>query len=214
MRVIGWACLEWLLAVCAVGATLWRDSRSRPEAGMRRSYRTAIEKDIEEHLSDLEQRGARVFHGLHLGGMKLEHVVISSQGIYVVEVRNWRRTWDTATIHLYGDQSMRLAVPPDSNAARQMGTAVHWLERFLAGNMEKSPSVRGVVVFPRGWPAQAPAKASDHGVVCLSDPKSLPSFIKRQPQVLDARTVKLAAAHLSRYLRDPMPRLLPRVTSR
>lgn len=199
-----------MLAVGAVGATLWRSARLRRETGMRRLYRAAIEMNLAEQLTELQQRGARVFHDVHIGGRNLDHVVISTHGIYVVEVRNWRRPWDTATIHLYGDQSIRMAVPPDSNPARQVGSAVQWLERFFAESMGKSPSVRGVVVFPRAWAAQS----SVEGVACLMDHKSLPSFIKRQPQLIDARTVKLAAAHLSRYLRDPLPRLLPKATSR
>jgi hypothetical protein len=199
-----------LLAVCAVAAAWWHRSRLRREAGLRKQYGVAIEKTFAEHLAELQQRGGRVFHDVHIGGMNLDHVVISAHGIYVVEARTWHKPWDTAAIQIYGEHSIRVDVAPDSNPARQVGRAVLLLEQFFLEAMGKSPPVRGVVVFPRAWATQSSA----HGVACLSDPKSLPSFIKRQPQVLDARTVKMAALNLSRYLRLPVPRLLPQVTSR
>lgn len=202
--------LYTLLAVCAVVAALGRNSRVRHEISVRRLYRTALERNVAEHLDELRQRGARVFNDVHIGGKNVDHVVICTHGIYVIEAKTWQKPWDTATIQLYGEQAIHVDVAPDSNPARQVSNAAHWLKGFFGEVMGNSPSVRGVVVYPRAW---AP-HASSQGVVCLIDSKSLPSFIKRQPQVLDARTVKTAAAHLSRHLRDPMPRLLPKVTSR
>jgi hypothetical protein len=199
-----------LLAACALLAAFWRGSRLRRTVGMRRVQRVAIERNIAEHLEDLRQRGARIFNDVHIGVRNVDHVVLSTHGIYVIEAKTWQKPWDTATIQLYGEQTIRVDVAPDCNAVRPVGSAAQWLEGFFGEVMDNAPSVRGVVVFPRAW---APL-ASAQGVVCLIDPKTLPSFIRRQPQVLDARTVKTAAAHLSRHLRQPMPRLLPKATSR
>jgi hypothetical protein len=202
--------LYTLLAVCAVVAALGRNSRVRHEISVRRLYRTALERNVAEHLDELRQRGARVFNDVHIGGKNVDHVVICTHGIYVIEAKTWQKPWDTATIQLYGEQAIHVDVAPDCNPVRQASSAARWLEGFFDEAMDRPATVRGVVVFPRAWVPQASAQ----GVVCLSDPKTLPSFIRRQPQVLDARTVKTAAAYLSRHLRDPVPRALPKVTSR
>ncbi len=199
-----------LLAACAVAAALWRGSRVRLENGLHRLQRVAPAKSVAEHLDELKPRGAEVFHDVQVDGINLDHLVICTHGIYAVEVNRWKKPWDTATIHLIGGDAIRVDVAPECNPTRQVGRATRWLERFFAEAMGNAPSVCGVLVLPRAWVAPA----ATPGVVCVSDPKALPAFIKRQPVALDARMVHLASVHLSRYLHRPVPRLLPRVTSR
>jgi hypothetical protein len=62
--------------------------------------------------------------------------------------------------------------------------------------------VRGVVVFP-GWFVE---QRGQRGDVWVLEPKALPAFIERAPEMIAASDVALAADHLSRYVRSRVER--------
>jgi hypothetical protein len=68
----------------------------------------------------------------------------------------------------------------------------------LEATTGKKFSVRGVVVFP-GWFIE---QRAPRGPVWVLEPKALPAFIEKEPELVAPSDVALAAFHLSRYIRS------------
>lgn len=156
------------------------------------------ERCVGQFLERLREEGGQVFHDVPAGGFNLDHVVLSTHGIYAVETKTWTKPWPKATITVNGDQLLKAGRKPDRNPMDQAAGAARWLEGLLAESTGKQFSVRGVVVFPRWWIEQR----SPRGAVWVLEPKALPEFIRRQPETIHPTDVALASSHLSRYVRS------------
>ena len=52
------------------------------------------EREVAEVLDWLKQDGAQVIHDLPTSKSNIDHVVISTRGIYVMETKNWKQSTD------------------------------------------------------------------------------------------------------------------------
>jgi hypothetical protein len=90
---------------------------------------------------------------------------------------------------------------PDRDPIQQVQAGARWLARVLEESTGKRFHVRGVVVFP-GWFVEPMSAAwRSASLPWVLEPKALPKFIQHQPQYLAREDVRLAAYHLSRYVR-------------
>ena len=87
---------------------------------------------------------------------------------------------------------------PDRDPVIQAKAQATWLRNLLAESTGKSFDVFPVPLFPGWFTEQPPASLRPLWVL---EPKALPSFIEREPPRLAAAESKLAAYHLSRYIR-------------
>lgn len=160
------------------------------------------ERAVGQYLEQLRESGARVFHDIVGNGFNLDHVVLTTQGIFVVETKTWRKpSRGEAHITFDGTQVLAAGHKPDRDPVRQVVTQAAWLRELLKESTGKAFPVKPVIVFP-GWFVEAAAtgSAKRHGVRLLN-PKALPSFIAAEPDQCGVEEVKLAAYHLSRYIR-------------
>jgi len=157
------------------------------------------ERAVGQFLERLRVDGARIFHDIPGDGFSLDHVVISTHGLFVIETKTWskRSPDDRATFD--GTRLLVGGRTPSRDPIRQVRAASDWLGRTLEESTGKRLPVRGVVVFP-GWfvePMTADAKRD----VWVLEPKALPAFIDREPRLLSDADVALAAFHLGRHVR-------------
>lgn len=186
-----------VMAAIAVTVAVWRISGIRHRVRRLRLGRDG-ERCVGQFLERLRDGGGQVFHDIPGECFNLDHVVISSHGIYAIETKTVSKPWSQATVTVEGD-SLRIAGRiPDRNPIEQATAAAQWLERLLEKSTGKQFSVRGVVVFP-GWYVE---QRSPHGTVWVLEPKALPAFIEQEPALITPANVALAAFHLSRYVRS------------
>lgn len=158
------------------------------------------ERVVGQFLEQLRQEGARVFHDIQGDGFNLDHVVIASQGIFVVETKTWSKPKRDSKIRVEEGRILKNGFPISPNPLEQAAAAAGWLSRLLKDSTGKTLLVRGVVVFP-GWFVE-PMDEITRGAVWVLEPKALPSFIQHEPIRLHDSDVALAAFHLSRYIRN------------
>jgi hypothetical protein len=90
---------------------------------------------------------------------------------------------------------------PDRDPVGEVQAKTCWLARLLADSTGKRFAVKGVVVFP-GWFVEPMSAAwPSAGLPWVLEPKALPTFIECEPERFAAEDVRLAAYHLSRYVR-------------
>lgn len=156
------------------------------------------EKIVAEQLECMREQGAQVFHDVPGDGFNLDHVVISTHGIYTIETKTRTKPSSRARVVVDGDRLTVAGYAPDRNPIEQVTAAARWLEKRLQASTGKRFFARGVVVFP-GWFVE---QRGQRGDVWVLEPKALPAFIKNAPAMLGPADVALAADHLSRYVRS------------
>jgi hypothetical protein len=160
------------------------------------------ERAVGQFLERLREDGAQVFHDIPGEGpaaaFNLDHVVISTHGIYAIETKTWSKPWPEAKVVVEGDALTVAGQAPVRNPIVQVAAAAKWLEKKLQESTGKRFFARGVVVFP-GWFVEQRGPTGD---VWVLEPKMLPGFIRNARTMLAPVDVALAAFHLSRYVRS------------
>jgi hypothetical protein len=186
-----------VLAAVAVIFAAWRFWTVRARVRKLRLGRDG-ERVVGQFLERLREGGGQVFHDIPGDGFNLDHVVISTHGIYAVETKTWSKPWPNACVVVDGGTLTVAGQVPDRNPIVQASSAARWLEKQLQESTGKRFLVRGVVVFP-GWFVEQKGASGD---VWVLEPKMLPGYIRQAPEMIAASDVALASFHLSRYVRS------------
>ena len=210
------AALEWfrwyrhdpphplLYALFAVGFIAYAIFRTRRSLKRLKSLKLGRdgERAVGQYLEQVRDSGARVLHDIVSKDFNVDHVVLSQQGIFVVETKTWSKpAQGEANIDFDGTAIVANGYKPDRDPMQQVIAQARWLRELLRESTGRTFAIKPVVVFP-GWyvngAATAAAKAQG---VWLLNPKQLPSFIAAESNSIAAEDVKLAAYHLSGYIR-------------
>ena len=148
-----------VIAVAALLYAGWRFRIIRKQVRQLRQGRDG-ERAVGQFLERLRADGGQVFHDIPGEGFNLDHVVISTHGIFAIETKTWTKPWPKATITMDGDQLLMAGRKPDRNPMDQAAGAARWLEGLLAESTAKQFYVRGVVVFPRRTGSTSPTDVS------------------------------------------------------
>jgi hypothetical protein len=185
------------LAFIAGGVATWKVMEIRHRVRRLRLGRDG-ERAVGQFLEGLRVEGAQVFHDVPAEGFNLDHVVISSHGIYSVETKTLTKPSPRSTVVVSSDALLVGGRRLDRDPIRQVVASARWLEQLLEISTGKRFAVRGVVLFP-GWFVEQRATA---GPVWVLEPKALPAFIAHEPETLPVTDVALVAYHLSQYIRS------------
>jgi hypothetical protein len=156
------------------------------------------ERVVGQFLDGLREAGARIFHDVPGDGFNLDHVVISTRGIYVVETKTISKPDPKAKVVFDGQHVTVAGFQPDRDPVTQATAEANWMRRLLEMSTGRSFPVRGVVVYPGWWVEQA-NKGGPRETWVL-EPKALPAFIEHAPAVIAPEDVALAAYNLSRHV--------------
>lgn len=185
-------------AVVAVIFAAWRFSRLRPRM-LRLKQGMDGERAVGQFLERLREQGYQVFHDVPGDGFNLDHVCIGPGGAFTVETKTWSKpSSGNARIQFDGQRLLVNGHEPERDVIAQAQAQATWLARTLQESTGRSIPVQPVVVFP-GWFVEASPGA--HKSVWVMEPKGLPAFLANEPARLLPEDVKLAAFHLSRYVR-------------
>jgi hypothetical protein len=193
--------MPWLYTSAAVLAIAWAVLRIPALRQKIRALKQGRdgEKAVGQYLERLRARGAQVFHDVPGDGFNLDHVVIGDRGIFVAETKTPSKPSSDSRIS-FDDGSILIAGRrPDRDPVTQVLAQVSWLTRILEESTGRRFPIKGAVLFP-GWFVEPPPKAAQLNVWLL-EPKQLPGFIANEPVRLSEDEVRLAAFHLSRYIR-------------
>jgi hypothetical protein len=190
----------WLMSVTAapvISYCVFRVWQAFKEMGRLRLGREG-EKAVAEQLDILKRQGAIVFHDLIGDGFNLDHVILSSRGVFIVETK-------TRTKPIKGSPSVKFdgktllvnGFEPERNPVSQVQANAKWLAQMLRNSTGKEFPIRPVVLFP-GWFVEPCPKGSS---VWVLNPQALPSFIQHEPTRISEGDLHLAAFHLARYMR-------------
>lgn len=191
----------WVFTISALIATMWlawRLIRVRARIRKLRLGRDG-ERAVGQFLEGLREGGARIFHDVPAEGFNLDHVVISTHGIYVIETKTISKPSADAKVVYDGERVTVAGHAPDRDPVKQAAAEANWLRQLLKQSTGRDFPVRGVVVYPRWWVEQVNKDRPRE--VWVLEPKALPKFIENAPVAISAEDVAMVAYHLSRYVR-------------
>ena len=188
-----------VMTVLIVSYSIFRLYRMRPKI---RNLRLGMEgeKVVGQSLEELRANGAAVFHDVPAKGFNVDHVVVSREGVFVIETKTFSKPKGRRTTIMYdGARVLVDGKSPDRDPVWQVRGNAAWMQELLKESTGKWFPVRPVVLFP-GWYVET-AAANAHEKVWVLNPKCLSSFIQNENVDLPAEDVSLIAFHLSRYIR-------------
>lgn len=153
------------------------------------------EKVVGEFLERLRADGAAVFHDIVGDGFNIDHVVLSSKGIFAIETKTWSKPRD-GRIRFDGVNLTIDGLGNKNEILKQVYAESNWLHKMLLESTGKYFNVRPVVLFP-GWYVEP-----NDEVPWVLEPKQLPGRLRKMPNVLSDSDKSMAAYHLSRYIRS------------
>ena len=192
----------WLFTALATMASVWfgwRAIRARKAVSQLPLGRDG-ERVVGQFLDGLRMHGARIFHDIPADGFNLDHVVISTRGIFAVETKTLTKPGSGAKVVFDGESVLVAGRDLDRDPVNQAVAQADWLQKLLKSSTGKLLPVRGVVVFPGWWVERTHRER--RADVWVLEPKALPAFIENEPEAMAPDDVSLAAFHLSRYIRS------------
>jgi len=155
------------------------------------------EKEVGEYLEHLRRDGCIVFHDIVGDNFNLDHVILSTKGIYTVETKTWSKPVSGEAKVRYDGEHLHIdGLGEKDEVLLQTKAESMWLKGILRETTGREYHIKPVVVFP-GWFVES----RNHYKHWVLNPKALPQFIQNQDDILTSEDVKLAAYHLSRYIR-------------
>lgn len=162
------------------------------------------ERAVAEVLEELRAKDCLVFHDIIGNGFNVDHVVLSTHGLFAIETKTIRKPpgrSHQATVKVEGGRIRAGGADLGSNPLDQARASAQWVHRLLKQSTGKSYSVKPCLVFP-GWFVEPMSKELPRDIWVLN-PKGLVSFIQNEALHLKDEDLRLAAFHLSMYCRSP-----------
>lgn len=172
-KALNWPRAPGAFAIAAAAATAlcaWKFFRTRAQIRHLRQGRDG-EREVAEILDDLKQVGAQVLHDIPGEEGNVDHVVICTRGIFVIETKAWSKPDNVWEMHFDGETIHIPTRLPDSAPIIQCKAEVSDMMTLLKESTSKNYPVRGVVVFLDWFVKRKPsARGSD---IWVLNPKEL-----------------------------------------
>jgi hypothetical protein len=156
------------------------------------------ERAVGEELQILQKNGSAVLHDVVGDKFNIDHVVISTHGVFVVETKTYSKP-DKKNSHIYMDGEVILVdgKPTSRDPIAQTRALSKWLQKLIQQSTGKTFYIKPVILFP-GWFVEPIKNSKDLWVL---NPKALPIFIDNEPETISESDLHLITYHLSRYIR-------------
>jgi hypothetical protein len=192
----------WLFTLATVAATAIAAVRLAPIVRQIRQLKQGRdgERIVAEQLDVLKRDGSFVLHDVLGDGFNLDHVIVSTKGIFAVETKTLSKPQPKATVVFDGQSLTVDGARLSRNPIEQVRAQMTWLANLLKQSTGRTLPVRGVVVFPSWWTRQT-GRARDSGIWVL-EPKAVRGYLAHEPDRLSAEDASMACFHLQQYVRS------------
>lgn len=158
------------------------------------------ERVVGQYLESLRESGAKVYHDILGDSFNVDHVVISNQGIFVIETKTYSKPdKGNAVIKFDGKRVLVNGTESKTDIITQAKAATAYIKKILKESTGKNFEPFPVVLFP-GWFVDG--EGNRQGNMWVLEPKAFRKFVEAQQVKLPDEDVALASYHLSRYIRS------------
>lgn len=158
------------------------------------------EKTVAEYLEELRADGCYILHDLPGKNFNIDHIIISTKGIFAVETKTRSKSTEKDEIVVFNGQTIKVGEFETSEITRQAEAERVSLKKIIEGATGKAFHVRSIVTFP-GWFVKITGRDQEGNLFVLN-PNFFAKFIKQQPEMLSNEEVKQVVSQLERYIRN------------
>ena len=189
--------LSTVIFLTVLGITLYKFIKNKRILAALKQGRDG-EKVVGEYLERLRQDGCIVYHDIVGDKFNLDHVVLSTKGIFIIETKTYSKPkGPEAKVHFDGTHLNIDSIGNKDDVLIQVEAESIWLKEILKESTGKNFSIKPVVLFP-GWFIESENKFN----TWVLNPKAFPAFIQNQQESISSEDMKLDAYHMSRYIRS------------
>lgn len=158
------------------------------------------EKIVGQSLENFRNHGTKILHDIRGNNFNIDHVVVSTKGIYLIETKTYSKPIKGKTEILFdGEQLLFNGVSYGDDIIIQVKAEKKWLTDLIEELTARKYPVQPILVFP-GWFVRM-HNAFSSGISALN-PDNLPVFLNNKQEIMTLEDVKLVSNHLSRYIRS------------
>lgn len=158
------------------------------------------EKAVGQYLESFREQGMKVHHDIVGEGFNIDHILISTKGVYLIETKTYSKPLKGKTeIEFDGLDFYYNGVKYEDNIQIQVAAGSTWLRDIIEELTVKKVDVKPVVVFP-GWFVKMTNKHNSN--IWALNPKNLKKFISSQKEIIPKEDVQLISNHIARYIRS------------
>jgi Nuclease-related domain len=187
------------LALLAIAATIFSAFKIIKFRTKVKNMRLGLdgEKAVGQELEKLRTQGCMVYHDIVGDNFNIDHVVVSDKGIFLIETKTYSKPNLVNPKVRYEKGSLTIDGLGDmSKIITQVKASSTWLKRTLEESTGKTFLIKPVILFP-GWYVESPNDSE----IWVLEPKQFPYYIGKKKEIVSLEDKKLAAYHLSRYIR-------------
>lgn len=153
---------------------------------------------VGQFLEDFRKDGYHVFHDIQSPNGNVDHVLIGSGGIFVIETKTNSKPIGRESVVAYDGKQVRVnGHIPDRDPVAQVKAACGQIDQIIQRGLSKSLPIRPVLLYVRWYTTQP--KGSDIWVI---NEKTLQKWVKSSYKKLAAEDVRLAASAIEVYVRS------------
>ncbi len=188
------------LALLIVGFSTYKIINIRSQLKNLRLGRDG-EKAVGQYLESFRSaNGIKVFHDIKGDNFNIDHVVVSTKGIYIIETKTHSKPIKgKAEILFDGKRLLFNGADFGDRIIIQVKAETKWLSELVEEITARKFPIQPVIAFP-GWFVKM-TNTNDSGIWALN-PRGLPTFLNNQKEVMTLEDVQLVSNHLSRYIRS------------
>lgn len=163
------------------------------------------EMAVGQELDQLMRKGAAVFHDFPAENFNIDHVVISTQGVFAIETKGYakpKREQGVADAQVTFDgQRLRFPTWTTEKPLEQARRQAKWLGKWLSSAIGSPVAVTPVLALP-GWYVERKGR----GDVWIFSGKELPKLLsQRSAQPLSEQDVQRVAHQVEQRCRNVKP---------
>lgn len=158
------------------------------------------EREVGAMLDELRSEGCTVIHDVIGDNFNLDHVVLSTHGIFTVETKVVSKPAGKPRITYDGRQVLVDGSGDHTAAVDQALAEAAWLRQLCISLTGKTYAVQPVVVFPGWWIENA--KAPRQCPAWVLNPKALGKFITATTPTIPEAEVRALVHHLRQHVQN------------
>ncbi len=159
------------------------------------------EMTVGQHLEAMRSDGALVIHDIPCEGFNIDHVVISKQGVFMIETKTMSKPDRGKTEIVCDGDTLKINGCPDKygHIAQAVANA-RYLSELLEQRTGEPVATQPILAFP-GWFTSNPAGFAEGKPWALNS-QGIPNFVRKRPNKLSDSDVTRIHNSLSEYVRE------------
>lgn len=157
------------------------------------------EREVGMNLELLREQGFKVYHDIICKDFNLDHVLVGTKGIFVIETKTYSKPLKGECKIIYdGNKLSYNGEYRSDEPINQVKAARSWLKSFLKNSIGRDFDILPIIVFP-GWYVESKVALTDFRIL---NPKGLDKFMQNRKDELSTEDVALITNRIEMHVRS------------